>query len=283
MYICIKWTSMIKKVIHLADIHIRPYQRLEEYTNKLNDLKENIKGLIDSYDKEEVRIVISGDIVHSKNQISNELIAFVSSWIRELEKYGSIIAISGNHDLVVDNKSRVDTLTAIFTAAKFENAVHLDSYLGFDSGIIVEGNVTWALYSIFTDFKRPNIEQAREDYPNNIVIGLYHGTVVGATLNNGTVMDSGIDGDIFEGCDFVMAGDIHKRQVIKRGDCEIVYPGSLIQQTFGETITQHGFAVWDLEKKEYKFVDLPQDYELCDFEIKSPEDIDENKEILVNY
>ena len=283
MYICIKWTSMIKKVIHLADIHIRPYQRLEEYTNKLNDLKENIKGLIDSYDKEEVRIVISGDIVHSKNQISNELIAFVSSWIRELEEFGRVIVISGNHDLVVDNKSRIDTLTAIFTAANFQNSIHLDSYLGYDSGIIVEDNVTWALYSIFTDYKRPNIEQAKEDYPNNIVIGLYHGTVVGATLNNGTVMDSGTSGDEFEGCDFVMAGDIHKRQVIKRGDCEIVYPGSLIQQTFGETVTQHGFAVWDLEKKTYEFVDLPLDYELYDFEIKSPEDLDENKEILINY
>ena len=47
------------------------------------------------------------------------------------------------------------------------------------------------------------------------------------------------------------AGDIHKRQEIKRGDVKIVYPGSLIQQTFGETVTQHGFAVWDLEKKTH--------------------------------
>lgn len=274
---------MIKKVIHLADIHIRPYQRLEEYTNKLNTLKEKIKESIGSIDREEVRIVISGDIVHSKNTISNELITFVSSWIRELEEIASVIAISGNHDLLTDNKSRIDTLTAIFTAAKFDNAIHLDSYFGYDSGIIVEDNVTWVLYSIFSDFKRPNIEQVKKDYPNNIVIGLYHGTVVGATLNNGTVMDSGVSGDLFEGCDFVMAGDIHKRQVIKRGDCEIVYPGSLIQQTFGETITQHGFALWDLENRSYEFIDLPLDYELCDFEIKSPEDIDNNKEILINF
>lgn len=274
---------MIKKVIHLADIHIRPYQRLEEYTSKLNDLKEKISEIVKPYKKEEVKIVISGDIVHSKNTISNELIAFVSSWIRELEEFASVIAISGNHDLVTDNKSRIDTLTAIFTAANFSNAIHLDSYFGYDSGIIVDDNVTWALYSIFSDFKRPNIEQARKDYPNNIVIGLYHGTIVGATLNNGTVMDSGMSGDEFEGCDFIMAGDIHKRQVIKRGDCEIVYPGSLVQQTFGETITQHGFVVWDLEKKTYEFVDLPLDYELCDFEIKSPEDLDDDKEILINY
>lgn len=267
----------------MADIHIRPFQRLEEYTNKLNDLKEQIREIVKGYKKEEIKIVISGDVVHSKNSISNELIAFVASWIRELEEFSSVLVISGNHDLVTDNKSRIDTLTAIFTAAKFENSIHLDSYFGYDSGIVVEDNITWALYSIFSDFKRPNIEQAKKDYPNNTVIGLYHGTVVGATLNNGTVMDSGANGDEFEGCDFVMAGDIHKRQVIKRGNCEIVYPGSLIQQTFGETVTQHGFVVWDIEKKTHEFVDLPLDYELYDFEIKTPEDIDENKEILINY
>ena len=184
---------------------------------------------------------------------------------------------------MVNNLTRIDPITAIFQASQFDNAIHLDSYFNYDSGIIVEDNVTWVLYSIFNDFRRPDIEQAKKDYPDNIVIGLYHGTVVGATLNNGTVMDSGQDGDIFQGCDFVLAGDIHKRQVIKRGDTIIVYPGSLIQQTFGETITQHGFAVWDLEKKSYDFVELETDYGLYNFEIKTPEDIDNDKEILKNY
>ena len=155
--------------------------------------------------------------------------------------------------------------------------------LGYDSGIVPDDNVCWALYSIFADYKRPDIEQARKDYSNNTIIGLYHGTIVGATLNNGTVIDSGVDGDVFAGCDFVAAGDIHKRQEIKRGDVKIVYPGSLIQQTFGETITQHGFAVWDLEKKTHKFVDLSDEYALYDFEIKDVEDIDNDREILINY
>ena len=274
---------MIKKIIHLADIHIRNFQRLEEYTSKMNELKEKIAEITKPYKLEEVRILIAGDIVHSKNSISNELIAFVSSWIRELEQYGKVVVISGNHDLMVGNMSRIDTLTAVFTAAQFNNAIHLDSYLGYDSGIIQDENVTWALYSIFTDFRRPDIEQARKDFPNNTIVGLYHGTIIGATLNNGTVMDSGIDGDIFSGCDMVMAGDIHKRQELKRGDVTIVYPGSLIQQTFGETVTQHGFVVWDLEEKTHEFVDLSDDYALYDFEISSVDDIDNNKETLINY
>lgn len=274
---------MIKRVIHIADVHIHNFVRLEEYTAQFNDLNEKISKEIKGFEKDEIRIVISGDIVHSKNNISNELIAFVATWIRQLEQFGRVIVISGNHDLIQGNSSRIDTLTAIFTTAAFSNAIHLDSYFGYDSGAIADDNITWALYSIFNDYRRPDIESARANYPNNTVVGLYHGTVIGATLNNGNVMDNGINGDIFSGCDMVMAGDIHKRQVIKRGDVEIVYPGSLIQQTFGETITQHGFAVWNIEDKTYKFVDLSTDYGLYDFEIKKPNDIDDNKEILRNF
>ena len=275
--------AKITKIYHLADIHIRPYQLLEEYTNKLNVFKEKLIEDIGDTPKENIRIVISGDVTHNKTTVSNELFAFVSLWIRELEKIAKVIVISGNHDLMVGNTSRLDTLSSIFTTSQFENAIHLDSYFGYDSGIIIEDNITWALYSIFSYFKKPNIEQARQDYPNITVIGFYHGTVFVATLNNGMVTENGVTGDLFEGCDFVLAGDLHKRQVIKRGDVRIVYPGSLIQQTFGETITEHGFAVWDVEKKSYKFIDLPIDYEMYDFEIKSPEDLDENKEILLNY
>lgn len=274
---------MIRVVIHTADLHIRNFQRMEEYAEQLSKFTKKVEEIAKNYEPDEVRIVISGDIVHSKTTISPELIAFVSTWIRELQKIAEVIVISGNHDLMVNNLTRIDPITAIFQASQFDNAIHLDSYFNYDSGIIVEDNVTWVLYSIFNDFRRPDIEQAKKDYPDNTVIGLYHGTIVGATLNNGTVMDSGQDGNIFQGCDFVLAGDIHKRQVIKRGDTIIVYPGSLIQQTFGETITQHGFAVWDLEKKSYDFVELETDYGLYNFEIKTPEDIDNDKEILKNY
>lgn len=274
---------MIKKIIQLADIHIRPYKRLEEYAEYLELLKGAITKEVEGYDRSEIRVVVCGDLADSKLVISNELILFLSTWIRELEKFGEVIAISGNHDLLVNNKSRVDTLTALFKTAAFENSIHLDSYLGYESGVIAEDNVTWALFSIFSDYRRPNIEQARQDFPSNTVIGLYHGTIVGASLDNGNVMSDGTNGDDFYGCDFVLAGDIHKRQVLKRGDVIIVYPGSLIQQTFGETVTQHGFASWNVETKEYKFIDLPIKYGLFDFSIKMPEDIDEDKELLLNY
>ena len=274
---------MIKKIIHVADIHIRMFQRLDEYNEQLSKFIEKCKEITNGLEKSEVRIVIAGDLLHNKNQISAEQISFASTFIRELQNIGEVRLFSGNHDLVVDNTTRMDAMTALFQTAVFDNALFIDSYLGYESGVLIDENITWALYSIFDNFRRPDIEKAKEENPDNLVVGLFHGTIVGSTLDNGNVMDNGIDGNIFSGCDYVMAGDIHKRQELKRGDTLIVYPGSLIQQNYGETVTKHGFAVWDIENGTHEYVDLESDYNLYKFEIKSVEDIANDKENLMNY
>ena len=274
---------MIKLIIHFSDVHIRCFARQEEYAEQLTKFIDKCKEISKPYKKEEVRVVCSGDLVHQKNTISNELFVFASTFIRQLEEIAQVIIISGNHDLLVNNTSRKDTMTALFETANFQNSVFVDGYLGFDSGTLIDDNVTWALYSIYADYRKPDIAQARQENPTNTVIGLYHGTIIGATLNNGTVMQDGTDGETFNGCDIVMAGDIHKRQELKRGNVPIVYPGSLIQQTFGETVTQHGFCVWNLEEKTHHFIDLDTEYGLYDFQISGVDDMDENKETLINY
>ena len=274
---------MVKLVIHCSDIHIRNKIRFEEYAEQLTKFRNKCEEITKPYKPEEVRILISGDIMHNKNTISPELYSFTSTFIRDLQTIAQVLVIAGNHDLVVNNTNRKDAITGLFDTAGFENTLFLDNFLGYQSGTVIDDNITWALYSIYDDFKRPDIENARKENPDNLVVGLYHGTIVGASLNNGTVIEDGTSGDIFEGCDCVMAGDIHKRQDFKRGDVKIVYPGSLIQQTFGETVTQHGFVVWDVETCSFKYVDLESDYGMYDFEIKNVDDIDEDKEVLINY
>ena len=272
---------MIKCIIHCSDIHIRNFQRLNEYAEQLTKFVEKCKEIAANYEREEVRIVISGDLVHQKNNISNELMAFSSFFLRELEQIAKVIVIAGNHDLLVNNTSRTDTLTALFETANFADCVFIDSILNFESGFVEDDNIIWVLYSIYNGYAQPDMSGI--DREGKKVIGLYHGMVVGASLNNGTVVDSGVEGDLFDGCDCVMAGDIHKRQVIKRGNVEIVYPGSLIQQTFGETVSQHGFVVWKIEDMTYEFVDLESDYGLYDMEISSIDDIENDKEKLINF
>jgi len=274
----------IKLIIHCADIHIRLNSRMEEYIYALENFLEKCKKICDNYEKEEVRIVICGDLLHSKNQISPNLITMTSYFLRQLEEIATVIVIAGNHDLIVENKEKTDSITAIFDTADFQNCKFLDAMLDYKSGCAVDENVVWCLYSIYEDFMRPTtIEETREANPNARFIGLFHGQIVGSTLNNGYVSDSGLDGSAFEGCDCVMAGHLHKRQILKCGDTEVIYPGSLIQQSYGETISQHGFAVWNLEDMSYKFIDIENDYGLYDIEVNSIDDVDEDKEKLINF
>lgn len=277
---------MIKRIYHLADIHVPTYKLLEMYGIELEKVVNSIREDFEAsgLSSDEVRIVICGDVVDSKNIVTNELNVFVSTLIRSLSEIAQVLVIAGNHDLIESNVSRTDTLTGIFQTAMFSNAIFLDMVLDYKSGCYVDDNVTWAVYSFYDNFIAPDIDEAKNDSPDNIVIGLYHGTVVGTKLYNGTVSDSGNDSRIFEGCDYVMAGHIHKRQVLKTRTCEIVYPGSTVQKGFGETITQHGYAKWDINGKEasYEFVDIPTDHGYYDFTISSIDDIKNDKEILNN-
>lgn len=272
---------MIKCVIHTADIHIRNVLRHEEYSEQLLKFISKCKEIASKFDKDEVRIVIAGDLVHQKNNISNELFTFTSTFIRALEEIAKVIVISGNHDLVVNNINREDTMSALFTTANFANTIFLDRELEYVSGLYKDDNIIWALYSIYSDYNNPEFnDDIKKD--GNKIIGLYHGTVIGSQVNNGQIMEIGNDGDMFSMCDAVMAGDIHKRQVLKRKNTEIVYPGSLIQQDYGETVNKHGFVVWNMENLKHSFIDVESDYGMYDIKINDIKDFDEDKETLVN-
>ena len=276
---------MIKKIIHVADIHIRRTMDNWEndmYSTQLEAFLEECQKIAEPYDKNEVRIVICGDLFHNKNNISNDLDIIASNFIRELEKIAPVRIIVGNHDFNANNIDQSHTITTFCETRGFQDTILLDTALDYCSGCIVDDNITWAVYSSFDNFIKPDITTARFENPNNKVIGLYHDMIVGATLNNGTVSDVGAKDDTFEGCDCVMAGHIHKRQALRRKGVDIVYSGSLIQQDFGETTTQHGFTVWDIETMKYEFVDLSSEYGFYKVEINNIEDIEGDKTQLLN-
>lgn len=278
---------MIKKVYHIADVHIPTYRRMDMYATQLEKLTQMIAEDLKTsgFKSEEARIVICGDLVDSKNTVTNELNVFATAFIRELSNICKVLCIAGNHDLIESNTDRIDTVTALFQSAQFENASFIDMNLNYCSGVIIDENISWALYSIYEDFSKPKfaIEQSKKTNPDNKVIGLFHGTVVGSKIFNGFINDVGSESEIFEGCDAVMAGHIHMRQVIEGNDCQIVYPGSTIQKNYGESLSQHGFAVWNMENLTFTFVDVPSDYGYVDITINDMKDIEEDKEILNNF
>ena len=60
------------------------------------------------------------------------------------------------------------------------------------------------------------------------------------------------------------------------------FSSSLIQQNFGETVSKHGYLIWDVETRTYTEKDIPTRFGFYQFKIKSLDDIEQGNEILTN-
>lgn len=279
---------MVKKVIHIADIHIpnledkRPYGEMLKVA--LAYLYKHIKNMPES--KEEIRIVLAGDLYHNKIKTSNEAKMMFHDMLNILNALGiEIILLAGNHDLLEGNRDREDSISPTFKISNvYPNIKYLDKDLNYKSGYYKDddGKVIWVLYSIHDRFRKPEIEELKNKYPEYKFIGLYHGEVTGATTDIGRTMEGGIDTNDFKICDCVMAGHIHKYQEIKRNGVPIVYAGSLFQQDSGENISRHGFVEWNLEEMTHTHYELPNDYRIFHFQIDSYDDVKNDAERLIN-
>lgn len=263
----------------MADIHLRTYRMHEEYGEVFKTTLKKIRALVKDYTREEVRIVIAGDYVHQKITISNELLILGTWFLRKLETIAPVVMIAGNHDLLENNKDRVDSLTPM---VKLLPDLNIKYFTG-ESNCYLDNNIVWCVYSIFDENNRPDIEKARDEFGDDkTYIGLYHAPVLGARTDIGYEFDHGMTFEHFEGCDMVMMGDIHKRQIWNHKGIPIAYPSSLIQQNFGESVTKHGFLLWDIETKEIYEHDIETNFGFYQFRIKSLEDIENDNEIITN-
>lgn len=269
---------MVKKIVHLADIHIRTYRLHDEYKEVFKRLVSDLTELLKDFKKEEIRVVIAGDLVHQKIVISNEQLILGTWLIKNLENIAPVVIIAGNHDLLENNRDRVDSITPM---VQFLPESNINFFK--ESKCYLDDNIVWCVYSIFEGNERPDIESAREQFGDDkTYIGLYHAPLLNAKTDIGYDIDHGAGLDIFEGCDMAMLGDIHRRQSFNHKGIQIAYPSSLIQQNFGENVSKHGFLLWDVESRTFTEHDVENENSLYTFKIKSLEDLDNNKEIISN-
>jgi DNA repair exonuclease SbcCD nuclease subunit len=269
---------MVKRVVHLADIHIRTYRLHEEYKEVFKSLVNDLIEQLKEYTREEIRIVIAGDLVHQKIIISNEQLILGTWLIKNLEMIAPVIIIAGNHDLLENNKDRVDSITPM---VQFLPDADVNYFT--ESQCYLDNNIVWCVYSIFEQNAKPDIESARAEFGDDkTYVGLYHAPLLNAKTDIGYEIDHGAGLEIFEGCDMVMLGDIHKRQFFNHKGIQIAYPSSLIQQNFGENVSKHGYLLWDVETKTFTEHDVENKYPFYNFKIKSLEDLDNNKEVITN-
>jgi len=239
----------VDKIFHIADIHIRNLKRHTEY----RDVFESFYKEIQSKKTKDSIIYLAGDIVHAKTEMSPELIRLVSELFRRLAEICPVIVIPGNHDANLNNPYRLDVLSPIVENMNNDRIVYIKH-----SGIYNIANLKFVHYGIFED---------KEDWPDlsnsdGTYIGLFHGPIHTARTDIGyEVSNRSITSDVFTGCQAVMCGDIHKRQIMESSDdMVVVYPGSMIQQNHGESLENHGFVEWDFDEAGHiidcKFVDI---------------------------
>jgi DNA repair exonuclease SbcCD nuclease subunit len=270
---------MIKKIVHIADLHIRTIQMhdlyKEQFEKLIGELKIQYEGWInEGLTWDNIRIVIAGDIAHQKINISNEQLLLTCWFLKQLGKFGKVVIIPGNHDFLENNTQRLDSITPIVELLYDEPIVYYK-----DSGVYPDENINWVVYSLYQHNTRPEFTKEEDKFH----IGLFHGPIQGLSTDLGFEFEDAYDRLNFVDLDLLLCGDIHKRQqfVLPNGG-KAVMVGSLIQQNFGETVKHHGYGVYDMKSDEYTFYDLPNEQPFLHFAIKDIKDIENGEETHVN-
>tara|TARA_R110002020_G_scaffold13043_1_gene47141 strand:+ start:3967 stop:4749 length:783 start_codon:yes stop_codon:yes gene_type:complete len=259
---------MINKIIHFSDLHLRLFKEHTRYREVLTECFKQWREINPD------RIVFTGDLVHSKNQMTPELLEIVSWVLIECESICPVIVLIGNHDFLENNQDRLDTLSPIIDNLNKPNITYFKH-----KGCYEDDNVLWCVYSLMEENERPTLPTTTEKHK----IGLFHGPIEGSKTDLGFMFESGYSLKEFKGLDVVLAGDIHKRQIFDIDNNSKVYMvGSLIQQNFGETIKNHGYGVYELKNKVYNFIDVKSSSPYLSFRIKDISDIEKQKEKLLN-
>ena len=226
---------MSYKIAHISDTHIKNLKYHTEYREVFSKLYEHLE-------EEKVDYIIHcGDIAHSKTNISPEFVKMCSEFLNGLSSIAPTYIILGNHDGNLKNSSREDAITPIVEALDNPNLRLLKN----SGEVKINDELCLNVLSVFD---RDNWRDPSDD--SLINIGLYHGSISNCRTDTNWVMENGEnDISIFDKFDYGFLGDIHKTNQALDDAGKIRYPGSTVQQNFGET-DDKGFLIWEIEDKE---------------------------------
>lgn len=250
------------KFAFISDIHWRGITRHDEYTQVFTELFRQLK--------EEVKpdyILCGGDIFHTKTMsITPEVIEKITWMFNELAVIAPVYSILGNHDGNLTNDNRQDTISPIVAAI---NNPRIVLFKKSGNYILPNTNINLCVLSCFDEAGWSTV-QTDEDLIN---IALFHGSVRGCATDSEWVMTHGeAEISMFERFDFALLGDIHKQQFLGYRSHDgitrdmkpwIGYPGSLIQQNYGEGNVK-GYHVWDIRSADdwdVTFHQIPNDFQ----------------------
>ena len=236
----------IDKIFHISDVHIRTLKRHREYRQVFKTLFDHIE----THATGNSIAVVTGDIVHSKLDMSPELVQMLVDFFNGFTI--PTIVILGNHDMNLNNMHRIDAISPVLDVIKNPN-IHFIK----DNGLFEFGGVTWNHMAVD---KTPADYIRAKDFTASYKIALHHGAVNTAKTDIGyQISNEHVGVDLFEGHDITLLGDIHKPAQFLDDAKTVAYPGSLIQQNHGEALI-HGILVWDVEQRSAEFHEIHNEY-----------------------
>jgi len=243
------------KIYHISDVHIRTLKRHREYRHVF----ENMFNHINQTKTQNSIAVVTGDIVHSKLDMSPELIRMLTDFFRGFNI--PTIVILGNHDMNLNNLYREDALSPVLDMIKNDNIVFIK-----DNGVFDFAGITWNHMAV--DVEPAQYVNGNDIETDNIKIALHHGAVHNAKTDIGyEISNEHVTTELFNGHDMTLLGDIHKPAQFLTDT--IAYPGSLIQQNHGEAL-DHGILIWDVKTQKADFVEIHNDYGYVTIETDGP-------------
>jgi DNA repair exonuclease SbcCD ATPase subunit len=248
-------SAIIKYLYHISDIHIRRYEKHNEFKYIFNKLYEYLEKVA----SDNGLIVITGDLLHNKDNLTPDCINITWDFLRTLSNIMPVILITGNHDFVETNNHIKDSIFAILNdKQKNENIYYLR-----ESGAYRYGNVCFGVSSLID---KQHIYAKDIKTNAQYKIGLYHGgvgkteTSIGFKLNGDKLVSD------FEGYDYTLLGDIHKYQYVSDN---MAYASSLISQNFSEVDDYHGVLKWDLDNDNQEYVIIKNKYRYMEISVNS--------------
>ena len=265
------------QIAHLSDLHTRFSARKEEYKTVFNRTIEDIKTI------KPRRIVITGDLFHTKINMSPTSTSMIGDFLSRLSEISSVDICAGNHDANLTSLAQGDSITPIVELLENgyiitkenpilpiqKNGKHGIYYYKESGFYNIDEEIVYGVYSCLDG----EILQLTKKKKDKKYIALFHGALQNSIGENGYEMKS--DGltklSTFKNFDCVFLGDIHLSQSFEIDGVErAAYAGSLIQQNFGES-TEKGYLVWDLNTCTFERRFILNDYGYCRLNIHKGE------------
>ena len=183
----IKYYNVIKKIYHISDIHIHLNFKHDEYREVFSKLYDVLKQ---EPKPKNSCVVITGDILHSKTELSPECIHLTVEFLQNLSNIMTVILIAGNHDANLSNPNRLDSISPIIEkiiSKRKKGPAQQKLYYLKNTGIYKFKHVMFCVTSVFDYNFIPEIQVP--DIKKCFKIALFHGRVNGALLYNGIKLD----------------------------------------------------------------------------------------------